>query len=300
MIQVDPAGLASTAQRIADVLAELMGGDPVHPPLGADPASAGAAARLSTAGASLVAVIGQQALGLAVTAAQLLDVSTTFEAQDLLNKSGLDKLGIPDLITVTGWAPPSPPIPPGHPAAAHAAAAVPGEALSTAVHSGRPERAVRRSFRRGESWFRRWRVPPTPCARPPPSCPSSGTARSPPTPCATTCTATRRRSIPPRRARRTLAWQADRHAEQNVHARNDIPTPQQYAELRAADPDGVGGQHRLRRPLRRPAHPAAGGDDRAGLQDDATATARCTPKPRPPPPATATAPTRRRSRCGAG
>ena len=80
MIQVDPAGLASTAQRIADVLAELMGGDPVHPPLGADPASAGAAARLSTAGASLVAVIGQQALGLAVTAAQLLNVSTTFEA----------------------------------------------------------------------------------------------------------------------------------------------------------------------------------------------------------------------------
>ena len=73
-MQLDPTGLASAAQRIADVLAELMGGDPAHPPLGADPASAGAAARLSAAGASLVAVIGEQALGLAATAAQLLNV----------------------------------------------------------------------------------------------------------------------------------------------------------------------------------------------------------------------------------
>ena len=74
-MQVDPVGLASAAQRIADALAELVGGDPAHPPLGADPASAGGAARLSTAAASLVAAIGEQALGLAATAAQLLNVS---------------------------------------------------------------------------------------------------------------------------------------------------------------------------------------------------------------------------------
>ena len=104
-MHVDPTGLASAAQRIADVLAELMGGDPAHPPLGADPASAGAAVRLSTAGASLVAVIGEQALGLAATAAQLLNVTTTFVAQDEFNKSGLEKLGVPDMVSVTGWAP---------------------------------------------------------------------------------------------------------------------------------------------------------------------------------------------------
>jgi hypothetical protein len=30
----------------------------------------------------------------------------------------------------------------------------------------------------------------------------------------------------------TLAWQADRHGEQNAQARNDIPSPQQFADLR--------------------------------------------------------------------
>jgi hypothetical protein len=28
-----------------------------------------------------------------------------------------------------------------------------------------------------------------------------------------------------------LGWRADRHAEQNMQARNDIPWPQQHAEL---------------------------------------------------------------------
>ena len=115
-----------------------MGGDPAHPPLGADPASAGAAARLSTAGASLVAVIGEQTLGLAATAAQLLNVSTTFDVQDVYNKSGLEKLGMPDMVGVTGWAPPSPPIPPDIRPPLSPPPPLPAEALATAVHSGDP------------------------------------------------------------------------------------------------------------------------------------------------------------------
>src|SRR6202165_2417003 len=109
-MHVDSTGRASAAQRIADVLAELIGGDPAHPPLGADPASAGAATRLSTAGAALVTVIREETLGLGVSAAQRLNVSTTFELQALYNKSGLQSLGVPGAVAVTGWAPPSPPI----------------------------------------------------------------------------------------------------------------------------------------------------------------------------------------------
>jgi hypothetical protein len=231
VIQVDPAGLASTAQRIADVLAELVGGDAVHPPLGADPASAGAAARLSTAGSSLVAVIGQQALGLAVTAAQLLSVSTTFEVQDLLNKSGLDNLGIPDLITVTGWALPSPPIPPDIRPPLVSPPPVPGEALSTAVHSGDPNA--------GAAFISAWRELVSALEG------AADTVRaavaqlpeqweSPISTDAVRDHLYRYAQAFDTSASRanTLAWQADCHAEQNVTARNDIPTPQQYAELR--------------------------------------------------------------------
>ena len=266
VIQVDPAGLASTAQRIADVLAELMGGDPVHPPLGADPASAGAAARLSTAGASLVAVIGQQALGLAVTAAQLLNVSTTFEVQDLLNKSGLDKLGIPDLITVTGWAPPSPPIPPTS-GRRSCRRRCPAEALSTAVHSGDPNG--------GAAFISAWRVLVSELEG------AADTVRAAAaqlpeqwdSPVSTDAvrdhlyryaqafdTSASRATTPGvagRPPRRAECDRAQRHSDSKAVRR-----------AARADPDGVGGQHRLRRPLRRPAHPAAG-DDRAGFQDDA-------------------------------
>ena len=47
-MQVDPSGLASAVQRITAALAQLPTGDEVHPPLGADPASQGGAARLTS------------------------------------------------------------------------------------------------------------------------------------------------------------------------------------------------------------------------------------------------------------
>ena len=58
-MQVDPSGLITAAQRIAEALADVAGGDPAHPPLGADPASAGGAARLSTAAALLVEALSE-------------------------------------------------------------------------------------------------------------------------------------------------------------------------------------------------------------------------------------------------
>jgi hypothetical protein len=112
VIQVDPTALAAAAPRIADVLAELMGGDPAHPPLGADPASAGPAARRSTAGASLVAVIGEQALGLAATAGATAQRLDDVRGPGRVQQVGSGKLGVRDLIALTGWAPPSPTIPP--------------------------------------------------------------------------------------------------------------------------------------------------------------------------------------------
>ncbi|MDT5348389.1 MAG: hypothetical protein QOH91_1676 [Mycobacterium sp.] len=231
MIQVDPSGLAGAAQRIADVLAELIGGDPAHPPLGADPASAGAAARLSTAGASLVAVIGEQTLGLAVTAAQLLNVSTTFELQDLYNKSGLESLGVPDLVAVTGWAPPSPPIPPDIRPPLMPPPPLPGEALSAAVHTGDPSS--------GAAFISAWRQLVSTLEG------AADTVRavagqlpeawdSPVSTDAVRDHLYRYAQAFDTSASRahTLAWQADRHGEQNAQARNDIPTPQQFADLR--------------------------------------------------------------------
>jgi hypothetical protein len=231
VIQVDPSGLAGAAQRIADVLAELIGGDPAHPPLGADPASAGAAARLSTAGASLVAVIGEQTLGLAVTAAQLLNVSTTFELQDLYNKSGLESLGVPDLVAVTGWAPPSPPIPPDIRPPLLPPPPLPGEALSDAVHTGDPSS--------GAAFISAWRQLVSTLEG------AADTVRavagqlpeawdSPVSTAAVRDHLYRYAQAFQTSASRahTLAWQADRHGEQNAQARNDIPSPQQFAGLR--------------------------------------------------------------------
>ena len=231
MIQVDAAGLAAAAQRIADVLAELMGGDPAHPPLGADPASAGAAARLSTAGASLVAVIGEQALGLAATAAQLLNVSTSFELQDLYNKSGLENLGVPDLVAVTGWAPPSPPIPPDIRPPLTPPPPVPGETLATAVHSGDPNA--------GAAFISAWTQLVSALQGAADTVRSVGSSLPAQWDSPVSTDAVRdhlsryARALDTSASRaQTLAQQADRHSEQNVQARNDIPSPQRFADLR--------------------------------------------------------------------
>jgi hypothetical protein len=231
VVAVDPTGLAVAASRIADVLAELMAGDPAHPPLGADPASTTGAVRLSTAAATLVACIGEQALCLAATAAQLLNVGTTFELQDIYNKSGLEKLGVPDLVAVTGWAPPSPPMPPDIRPPMVPPPPLPAEAISAAVHSGDPNTGAAfidawtelvstlsgaadtvRSV--GDSLPEAWDSPV-----------STEDVRAHLYQYAAAFDASAERAA-------TLARQADRHAEQNAQARQDIPPPDQYSALR--------------------------------------------------------------------
>jgi hypothetical protein len=142
-MQVDPTGLAVAAQRIVEALGELMEVDPVHPPLGADPASMGAAARLSTAGTVLVATFAEQAMGLALTAEQLIRVGGGFALVDESNASNIGAVvaaaaAVSNALAATGWAPPSPPLLPDVRPPLIPPPPVPGEALSAAVHSGDP------------------------------------------------------------------------------------------------------------------------------------------------------------------
>src|SRR4051812_32971461 len=85
MVEVDSSALSSAAQRIA---AELMGvadGDPVHPPLGSDVASVGAAGRLTAAGSTLAMLLAEQTAGLVSTAAFLELLAAGFSATDAAN-----------------------------------------------------------------------------------------------------------------------------------------------------------------------------------------------------------------------
>jgi hypothetical protein len=111
MVEVDPAGLASAAQRIAAALEGVAGGDLFHPPLGADPASVGAAERLSAAGSVLAACVGEQVAALVATAEQLVNVGVGFGVTDEANAAGISSLSlVGGGPAASGWAPPAPPL----------------------------------------------------------------------------------------------------------------------------------------------------------------------------------------------
>ena len=150
MVSVDPSGLAAAAQRITSALSELTATNPEHPALAADPASVGAATRLTTAGTALAGVLAQQAAGLAATAEQLVNVATGFTVKDAANAAKLASLDTgSDGPTVSGWAPPSPPIPPDARPPLPVPPGAPGEVISHAVHSGDPAG--------GETFIAGWR-----------------------------------------------------------------------------------------------------------------------------------------------
>ena len=231
-MKVDPTGLASAAQRIADALAELAAGDPAHPALGADPAAVGAATRLSTAASTLVAVLAEQALGLAATAAQLVNVTTGFVATDEANAALIATLGAAGAgPAVAGWAPPSPPMPPDVRPPLVPPPPAPGEAFATAVHSGDPAA--------GETFISAWtRVATT--AEDAADVVRLTAERLPEHWDSPVATSTVRAHLlqyadaldsSGSRAR-TLVTQANRHVEQNVQARSDIPSPQRFAAVR--------------------------------------------------------------------
>ena len=232
MVTVDPAGLASAAQRITAVLGELAAGNPVHPPLGADPATIGAAARLSVAGSTLAGVLGAQAAALAATAEQLVAVAAGFAATDQTNAAKIATLDAGrDGPGVSGWAPPSPPVPPDARPPLPPPPPLPGETIAAAVHGGDPGA--------GDAFIVAWtRVAAA-------ADDAAGVVRS----LADTLPDSWDSpvSTPAVRAHlnryadalagsgtraKTLAAQASRHVEETVAARADIPSPDRFAALR--------------------------------------------------------------------
>jgi hypothetical protein len=135
-MKVDPAGLGSAAQRIMAALGQLPTADALHPPLGADPVSRGAAIRLTSGGSTLAALLADLALGLAATADVLACVGIGFGGQEHANTTNLTDLAASaSSATVTGYASPPgfspdvrPPLPPLAP--------MTGEAVSRATHTG--------------------------------------------------------------------------------------------------------------------------------------------------------------------
>lgn len=142
-MRVDAPGLITAAQRLAVAVQALngSGGAVPHPPLAVDPASLGAAERLSTASAALTEGLSAHAAALVASLEHLTGTAITFTETDTQNAAALATLNTANSgpAPVTGSAPPPPPVPPDVRAPLPpAAAGMMPEALSAAVHSGTP------------------------------------------------------------------------------------------------------------------------------------------------------------------
>jgi hypothetical protein len=229
-MKVDPSGLADAARRITAALAQLPTADPVHPALAGDLTSQGAAARLTSGGATLAALIGELASGLAATADVLAGVATGFDGIEAASTANLSTLSnAASSAPVTGFAPPPvhgpdvrPPLPPPVPA--------PGEAISRATHSGDPGG--------GDAFISGWSAVAdavddaarvlTAVADNLPATWSSGLS----TPVVRTHLLNYRTALNDSGARaRGLARQAGQHAADLIQARRDIPAPEEFDQL---------------------------------------------------------------------
>jgi hypothetical protein len=229
-MKVDPSGLAEAARRIMAALARLPTADPVHPALARDLMSQGAAARLTSGGATLAALIGELASGLAATADVLAGVATGFEGIEAASTANLATLSnAASSAPVTGFAPPPvhgpdvrPPLPPPVPAA--------GEAISRATHAGDPGG--------GDAFISGWSAVAdavddaarvlTAVVDNLPATWSSGVS----TPVVRTHLLNYRTALDDSGARsRGLARQAGQHAADLIQARRDIPAPEEFDRL---------------------------------------------------------------------
>lgn len=139
-MKVDPSALGAAAQRIAAALTDLVCGDPLHPPLAADGASTGAAARLSTAAATLAALLDAQVAALAGTATQLGTVAARFAEQEALNAASVASLsGAAADAGMSGFAPPPPPPIPDVRPPMPPPAPLPGQMIASAFSAGTPD-----------------------------------------------------------------------------------------------------------------------------------------------------------------
>jgi hypothetical protein len=140
-MKVDAPGLVAAAQRLVAAVEGVAGGSGVpHPPLAADPASVGAAERLSVAGATLATGLSTHVGALVASLEHLAGIAVTFTETDQENAAALATLdpGSSGAAPVAGAAPGPPPIPPDLRGPLPAPVGMLPERLSATVHSGAP------------------------------------------------------------------------------------------------------------------------------------------------------------------
>lgn len=139
-MKVDAPGLIAAAQRLLAAVQALGGSGVPHAPLAADPASLGAATRLTTAGAELTAALTAHITALVSTIEHLTGTAITFVETDANSAAAIATLnnGEAAAASVAGSAPPAPPVPPDVRVPIGAPPPMPPEAISAAVHSGDP------------------------------------------------------------------------------------------------------------------------------------------------------------------
>lgn len=139
-MKVDAPGLVAAAQRLLAAVEALGGSGVPHAPLAADPASIGAATRLTTAGAELTAALTAHITALVASIEHLTGTAITFVETDANNAAAIAALntGGAAAAGVAGSAPPAPPVPPDVRVPIGPPPPMPPEAISVAVHSGSP------------------------------------------------------------------------------------------------------------------------------------------------------------------
>jgi hypothetical protein len=139
-MRVDAPGLMSAAQRLSSAVAALNPADGLpHPPLAADPASLGAASRLTAAAGELTSALGTHVTALVESVQHLTGAAVTYVAADEQNRAAVAALN-PALATGAspglGAAAPAPPIPADVRAPMPPPTGLMPEAISASTHTG--------------------------------------------------------------------------------------------------------------------------------------------------------------------
>ena len=228
-MKVDAPGLVAAAQRLITAVEALGGSGVPHPPLAGDAASIGAAGRLTTAGEQLTAGLGAHVSALVASVEQLTGAAITFVDTDERNAAAIASLNgaATGGATVAGSAPPAPPIPADVRAPIPPPVSALPEAISAAAHAGSPDA--------GEPFTSAW-THVAGAARDASATIRSTVAHLPETldgPASTPAVSRHLLSfadgldIYADRAR-DLVSQANMYAGNQIQARSDIPTPQQF------------------------------------------------------------------------
>jgi hypothetical protein len=231
-MKVDAPGLVAAAQRLLAALEPIAADHGVpHAPLAADPASVGAAQRLTTASTALAAGLTDHVSALVVSLEHLTGIAVVFTETDQQNAAAIATLnpGSAGPAPVIGSAPPPPPIPPDVRPPLPPPAGMMPEALSAATHSG--------SASAGEPFTAAWTAA-SGAARDASQHLRSAVAHLPETldgPASTPAASTHLMAFADGLDHyadrgQALVTQADGYANNLAQARHDIPTPAQHTE----------------------------------------------------------------------